>query len=349
MPFVTSDPNRVTLNLLGLKISLAKAKLWDNLPGPYNLHALLKEYGRIRYWFPGIVVQHGWTPRDDASPNDVHNATRLMLCLSKRYQKQFQAKSSVRCEIAGSPFAHYRRLHNIEIAPDAKGTIAFPAHSTPGLYAEFDHGKYCAELRALPEKFQPVTLCLHPADITHFHLDETYKSLGFPVVSAGMVQGKPFHEAYYDILRRHRFATSNEVGSYTFYAVEMGIPFFLLGEHPQIDNRTTKNIDLPPSVLRSPDFYQAGKVAAERFSGGPTDHISPLQQEYVLDELGINDCLSPEALHAVIIDITRQLYYRNSPTRQALLALSMMIRYPLACAHMVSFFATVWRECRRTD
>ena len=149
---LTSDRNRVALNLFGLKVSISKSKIWDDQPGPYGLHDLIREYAEIPYWFPGVVAQHGWSPGDEADANDVYNAKRLMLCLSRRARANFSRKSDVRCEISGAPFVHYRRYKNIERAPEANGTVAFPAHSVPGLYADFDHDPLSSPARPAKEK-----------------------------------------------------------------------------------------------------------------------------------------------------------------------------------------------------
>jgi len=343
---LTSDCNRIILNLFGLKVSISKSKIWDDRPGPYGLHDLIREYAGVRHWLAGVVAQHGWSPVDEAGANDIRNAKRLMLCLSRRARDNFSQKSAVRCEIAGAPFVHYRRYKQIEIAPDAKGTVAFPAHSVPGLYAEFDHAAYCVKLRALPEQFQPVTICLHHSDIATFHLDKKYAALGFPVVSAPLDGEQPFCEAFYKILRKHRYATSNEPGSYSFYAVEMGIPFFLLGEAAARDNSVTGNIDVPQRVYRIADFT-SGQVAARMFSSGERGRISPEVKAYVDAELGLDDCLSAEELRRVFMEVAAAQYYRPSPIRQVLLALSYAIRYPFSANRIPRFFAAVWRFGRQ--
>lgn len=346
MQFLRHVDNAVIVNFFGLKISLATAKFWDSTPGPYGYYDLLKEYAGSEYWFSGITVQHGWAPADIPDANDVLNAKSLMLCQSRRDRDNFIKKSPVRCEIAGAPFVHYRRRHAIEIAPDAKGTVAFPAHSVPGLYAEFDLDRYCDELLALPEKFQPVTVCLHPSDIMTYKIDKRYHARGFQTVSAGVGTDLPFCPAFYEILRKHRYSTSNEPGSYTFYAVEMGIPFFILGETAQRDNTVTRNIDAPQGVYSIADLKH-GQIAFEIFSDRDYDVISAEQRDYVISELGVEDCLSPAELNQALWDVAKKQHYVPNMFKFLGAALRAALKYPLTCHKLPRFYWNLWRYCHR--
>jgi hypothetical protein len=116
-------------------------------------------------------------------------------------------------------------MHGIEIAPTAQGTVAFPGHNLRKLEQRYDLDEYCTQLKSLPARFQPVTVCLHHWDIEYYHLDEEYERRGLKTVCAASDVEGPFYEGFYNILHRHSFATSNEVGTHLFYSVEMGLPF----------------------------------------------------------------------------------------------------------------------------
>lgn len=299
---ITKTDNTVILNIFRCKISISKSKFWEFGSGPYNYYDILKEYAGLRFWFKGIKVQHGWTPADIADINDVQTAKLLMLCMSARDKRNFEALSKVRCEIAGSPFVHYRRRHSIKQPLDARGTVAFPSHSIQDLKAVFDIEKYCETLNALPAEFHPITICLHPADISSFGLDKFYKDYGFTTACAGQASGGQFHINFYEILRKHKYSTSNDPGSYSFYSVELGIPFFLLGEEAIRDNSSGANVDVPAGPFKISDL-KYGKIARDLFSTGPVTTISEQQISFVESELGINDCLSPEAMHKAFWDV----------------------------------------------
>jgi len=221
-----------------------------------------------------------------------------MLVWSRRRLQEWQAESSIPAAIIGAPFVHYRKLMQIEKDITAKGTVAFPAHSTPLIDAVFDIEGYCKQLKSLPIEFHPITICLHAQDLKR-KKDVIYRKYGFDIVTAGptLVLGFEFVQKFYEILRSHKYATSNQVGSYSFYAVEMGIPFFIFGESADLKN---SGEPLMPSKFNYTD-YPMGVLATMMFPG-PTQVISKEQKKFVEEELGIHDCLSGRELRELLIE-----------------------------------------------
>ena len=229
-----------------------------------------------------------------------------MLVWSRRRLKIWNEESSIPAAIVGAPFVHYRKLMQIEKDIAASGTVAFPAHSTSLIDAVFDIDEYCKLLKSLPSEFHPITICLHAHDIER-KKDVIYRKYGFNVVTAGpiWVLGFEFVEKFYDILRSHKYTTSNQVGSYSFYAVEMGIPFFILGESAKLEN---SGEPLMPSKFSYTD-YPIGVYATSLFQG-PTQSISEEQKKFVEDELGVHDCLSGSELRGLLIESNQQAIQR---------------------------------------
>lgn len=153
----------------------------------------------------------------------------IKLFHSKNAIDSFKARYKGSCYRLFSPQIFYRRSNNIQKSPDAKGTIAFVAHSAGILNLEFDRIDYINQLKALPEEFQPVSICLHCSDITNQEY-KIYMEHGFNVYTAGSPEDHRFIERFYDILKHFKYSTSNDIGSHLFYPVEMGIPFFIYGE-----------------------------------------------------------------------------------------------------------------------
>ena len=58
-----------------------------------------------------------------------------------------------------------------------------------------------------------------------------FEQAGFEVVTNGYIGDFDFVEIFYDTIRRFRYTTSNHTGSYAYYSLEMGIPFFLYGKN----------------------------------------------------------------------------------------------------------------------
>ena len=265
----------------------------------YGLHAIIKEYASCPPTLPLYCrYQHGWDPTPKADPYDAQTDKPLMLVWSSSRLKIWNEESSIPAAIVGAPFVHYRRSRNFEKDINARGTVAFPAHSTSLIDAVFDIDEYCKLLKSLPSEFHPITICLHLHDMER-KKDVIYKKHGFNVVTAGpiWVLGFEFVEKFYEILRSHKYATSNQVGSYSFYAVEMGIPFFIFGEPANLEN---SGEPLMPSKSSYTD-YPIGVFATTLFQG-PTQVIIEEQKKFVEDELGVHDCLSGVELRELLIE-----------------------------------------------
>ncbi len=243
-----------------------------------------------------IQIQHGWYGSNCIPDIDLHKkGLDLMLFWNRRLHNEWIQMKDTPSYIIGSPFARYRRYMNITQNEDAKGTIAYPGHSISNIKANFDLDRYCDELKALPEEFHPITISLHPTDIRKYGWDKEFQSRGFETYCAASEWRKPFYENFYNKLRQFKYATSNEVGSYLFYAVEMGTPFFLMGEEPVKNIPTTGTHGQPPIAKHMSDL-PFGRITHDLFSGKPKNEISREQRDFVLSELGMNDCLSHEDL-----------------------------------------------------
>lgn len=308
--------------IFGIKIRLTTWSAKHEAQHTYGLCDLVKERADLPYCSRGVCIQHGWTV-DKAPQTDQDEAKWLMLCWSKRYNDYWDEMCDTPCRIVGAPFIHFRRRHGIEIAPTAQGTVAFPGHNLRKLEQRYDLDEYCTQLKSLPARFQPVTVCLHHWDIEYYHLDEEYERRGLKTVCAARDVEGPFYEGFYNILRRHRFTTSNALGTHLFYAVEMGLPFFLLGERPiAINSNDNSLFDLPNT-----DFLLL-KKAHELFSTPPCDTISDEQREFVLAEMGMNDCLSPEELALELRRAADKEYYIPELVRRWLALFKEILRHP---------------------
>lgn len=267
----------------------------------YGFNLILKDYARFPRFLPLYChLEHGWTARAETLPTELEADKPLMLVHSKRRLEAWKKSSKIPVYIMGSPFIHYREMHKILKRTDAKGTIVFPAHSTADIKSSFDVKKYCGQLQKLPKQFHPIEICLFWPDF----IDESaniYRECGFRVTTAGpkFKKGLNFIENFYKILSTHQYATSNEVGSYTFYAINLGIPFFLTGEIPLRIN-TGSNKDMGSNAKINQEFY--GKRAINMFSTGPISKITSSQARLVSSEMGLNDCLSRAQMHKLFWD-----------------------------------------------
>lgn len=201
----------------------------NNYEHYYGMGYWLKKYAYYPTSFPLCLhLEHGPNINNEFVKHDflsdfdkilVHNNTKVNSVSAKGFSKVY---------IMGSPFVHYRKMNKIKQSKEAKGTIAFPYHSTLNIDTLTDWDLYCDTLLSLKEEFHPITICLHPVDIQK-GLHSIFMNKGFEVVTAGNKYSAKFPERFYNVLRKHKYATSNGYMSSTLYAVEMNIPFFFLG------------------------------------------------------------------------------------------------------------------------
>ncbi len=266
----------------------------------YGFNIILKQYAKFPRFLPlPCHFEHGWTAFPNALVTDLETQKPLMLVFSKRRKQAWQSTSSVPVAIIGSPFSHYKDFKKISKKSDAKGTVVFPSHSTPELYAEYDVQEYCNILKKFPPEFQPVTICLFWLDFVS-NIADIYRRAGFTVVTAGsrISNSLDFAKNFYEILSDHKYSSSNEVGSYTFNSVDIGIPFFLSGDIPIVINRFGKDRNIGKKV-KLVDF-KYGKIATDLFDTGPIKEISDKQSKFVMHEIGASDHLDKQEMNKLL-------------------------------------------------
>lgn len=292
----------------------------------YGFNEIIKQYARFPWYRPlPCHFEHGWTPSDYAPKSDLTTDKPLMLTISGRRAKSWKRKSQIPVEIVGAPFIHFKNMRKIVRQINAKGTVAFPGHSTYDDKSQYSTEQYCRDLKNLAEEFQPITICLFWLDYIEKEAD-IYRKHGFKVMTAGykFSIGLNFAKNFYKILSSHKYATSNDVGSYMFYAVDLGLPFFLSGQAPA-PNYVEEYINTDNSDLAN-DFTH-GKIATRIFSTGPVTEISPQQKKYVDQEMGLNDCLSQAQLHNLLNQYNKS--YRSLRKTILYLTESIFLRFVL--------------------
>jgi len=302
----------------------------------YGINWIIKEYAKFPKYLPlPCHMEHGWTPIENALKSDLVSNKPLMLVFSKRRAEAWKKKSQISVEIMGSPFIHFKNMHHVTKQKDAKGTVVFPSHSTYDLISQFSVEQYCQELKNLPVKFQPVTICLFWLDFIEKKAD-IYRKNGFKVVSAGhkFSIGLDFVKNFYKILSSHKYASSNEVGSYTFYAIDLGLPFFLTGKAPVLNN-VGEDVNVGKTA-RTNDF-RYGVIASRLFKTGPITKISAKQKKFVDFEMGLNDCLSRSQLQALLNRYNRS--YQSFSSTVVYLLESALLRFILNGPWGKSFIA----------
>jgi len=195
---------------------------------------------------------------------------------------------------SASPFLYALSMFRDRFQPreDASGTLFFPAHTVQTLRTNADWAAVARELRSLDERYQPVTVCVHPVDFIK-GLHAPFVRAGLEIVSAGNTFDSEFTYRWLHLLSRHRFAASNDVGGAAFYATAAGKPIFLLDEIADQFYDPAVHV-----IQRAEDFAQAKETKrriVELFRGDP-EAPHPDREQVVEYLLGAENFKSPEGL-----------------------------------------------------
>lgn len=263
----------------------------------YGFGRYIREYGYYPKWLPlCIYTDHSPGNRDSPSPHELTSSAPVQVYHAAPRVRQWKGISKKPCYCLYSPYVYFRTSRAIEKSGGATGTIAFPAHTTDAIDDTSNIHVYIDQLRKLPAEYQPVSVCLHATDVKK-GLHREFIRNGFAVYTAGDPFSDKFVERFYSIIRNFKYSTSNLGGSYLYYCVEMGIPFFLYGQGPRYINRADPNVETGEytSYLHQRTYQELVRL----FSGIGTS-ITDEQREFVYSGLGLDEGLGRTRLAAVL-------------------------------------------------
>ncbi|WP_310446570.1 hypothetical protein [Thiobacillus sp.] len=192
------------------------------------------------------------------------------------------------------PWINYRKKHFPMLPDNRLGTLVFFPHSnatTTPVYADLD--QYINDLKSLPEKYQPVVICLLSDDIEK-EIHKKLRKYGVPLVTAGALNSQGFVDRFYSLLYQFKYASSSNIGSHTFYILEAGIPFFLYGPYPEYHIKGSDAVKDGKQDLRDygdeEDIKNLEKL--KELLTPITDTISPEVSSMAMEYLGINSKMS---------------------------------------------------------
>ena len=259
----------------------------------YGFGRQLSNYGFYPYCLPLCVfTDHGPGYVDHIALHEIESTAPVQLYHSPVSVNVWLKETNKKAFCMLSPNVFFRRKHKISKSERANGTLVFPAHSTPSIDDLSGYVDYIGSLKCLPEKYHPLTVCLHMHDINK-GLDEIFISNGFTVVTVGDTIDQRFIERFYALLRNYRFTTSNIPGSYMYYSVEMEIPFFIYGNKPLWFNNLDPNIN---AGAYNPFEIGYGKKAYDLFLFNDYIDKYPIiskeQANFAAEHLGLNGGIS---------------------------------------------------------
>lgn len=280
-------------------VNRGKAK-WLHWPSEvYSFGSLLRDFA----FFPkklslNVYSEHGiGTP--NIGLNEINNDAAFMFVFADDKLKNYKEKTNKPVYKILSPFVWYKKKNKIKQSPDAKGTLVFPVHSIPEEDTLLDWDKYIEQLKSLPEKMHPICACFHMHDINKEEkIYKKFMDAGISVYTAGNVFDVRFAQRFYDILKNFKYTSSNTIGSYAFYSVDFGIPFFIYGNEPSYKNVSNPyhgNENAGVGKIYNVSSYEEIYNRQQKFVISPFDEeITITKEQKTLADycLGINNHIS---------------------------------------------------------
>lgn len=221
----------VDKNYIDNLINVPKKK--PRLSTLYGMDSIFKLIYNIPFYIPvaeTCLLEHGVNFQFSLFFDRLKESENELIFLDNSHRvNEFQKQTGKKAYALGPLYPKYRKLKNIQPREDRAGTLAFPSHSSSQFDFSQGYVKYVQDLKELPAHFHPVTICLYYYDIVQGH-HQIFIDAGFPVITNGYIGDPEFVDHLYEHISSFKYVTSNHAGSYAFYALEMGIPFFLYGE-----------------------------------------------------------------------------------------------------------------------
>lgn len=238
-----------------------------------------------------VYSDHGVGLHSHLFPHELKNQAKVHFTWYPVKEQRYKNLADKKVIMVVHPWISYRRMRGIKRSNHPRGTLVFFTHHVPGLeMIGHETEEYFEELRRLPDKFQPIVLCLHMSDIK----EGKHKNLrrqGFPIVTAGNTLSANFVDRFYDLVTHYSYATSQVFGSQVAYCVELGVPYFFLGNRPTLIN--TSHTELPLGAVGYYDEIHAEySKRAQVLFGAPIDSVSAEQRTFIEYILGLDGGLA---------------------------------------------------------
>ena len=256
----------------------------------------MSSFGKcLRYWakYPRVLPlnvysDHGVGLFSQLFPHELDNQANVHFTWHPMKEQRYKNLANKKVIQITHPWVSYRRLRGITRSKTPRGTLVFYMHNTKTLKWEgHDTEEYFEKLRELPDKFQPVVLCLHTHDI-NAGLHKELRRHGFPIVTAGNTAITNFVDCFYELIKNYAYGTSQAYGSAVAYCVEFGIPYFFLGETPKLINNGDKNIPHGEVPGYYDEFHEEYGKKAEELFRVPVDTVTDEQRSFVESLLGLD-------------------------------------------------------------
>lgn len=272
----------------------------------YGLGKELRRYGFYPDFFPITVIgEHG--PSLTKSINhEYHIIDSPFYFHSPKWKKGFKENFKIAVRHL-SPFIYYRHTNNISSNQQQKGSIFFVSHSTKLIKASFDKTELVRCINNLPDKFKPVTLCVHFNDFRESDKN-FFNSHGLSYICLAHSYQDHQIKSFYNVVPAFKYALCNEYTTAILYTTELGIPSSII-------NCGTVIYENQGNRFISKNKYEIKDIAKDINSEliksfvGLNETISTEQMKYVYDALSLDKLNSLTNKLIVMLSLYISLLY----------------------------------------
>lgn len=259
----------------------------------YSLGKCLRIWTKYPKVLPLFVeADHGTGLLSQLFPRDFESQAEVYFTWHPKKEQRYKNFADKKVIRIMHPWVPYRRMLGITRSEKPEGTLVFFTHGTTAVKWEgHDTEEYFEKLRGLPDKFQPVVLCLHMSDIKA-GLHKELRRHGFPIVTAGNTLSTNFVDRFYDLVKNYSYATSQAWGSQVAYCIELGVPYFFLGERPKLINFADKNLPMGVVPQYWDSYHEEYVKKSEALFRLPIDTVTDEQRAFVETLLGLDSRLN---------------------------------------------------------
>lgn len=259
----------------------------------YGHGSILKKYSKFPSNLPlPVSIQHGWmqAPIKHDAPSDAPENWYWSSDILSKYKRKYPY---INGRAVGAPFLYCISNSETKISRvNKEGSIVFPAHSTDKHKVNFKYDEYSRQLRSLPAKFHPITVCVYHNEIKEGR-HEIFKRNGFEIVCNGY---DPLDDSFlYNLisnLEGKKYLFSNSWTSAIHYAAVLGLQIYLYGPVIEKIESSDDKFDLDYVNRCWRDFDNFHRVFYEY-----PNVDSSLQKKIAERELGVKFFLSRKTMH----------------------------------------------------
>lgn len=202
----------------------------------YSFGSEIRKFLKMPRFFPLYVYTHHgvylWNKPHVKELNTKYEGILLFTEeLKDKWEREVKGAKLIRT--IPHPYLLYLKRTSFKLNGNRKGSLFFFSHSTWDTEIKTNYNLLKKKLDSLESQFRPVRIVLHFIDILkEKHI--LFEQMGYEIICFGNMYNNNFVENLYNALGTTKYVLSNAIGSHTFYAINIGIPFSLIDTHTNI-------------------------------------------------------------------------------------------------------------------